>query len=105
MNKFGCTNSDGSFQDGYIDSDGIMRFSKIREKWFKIEKIDKYFKDKWFGGRKYYIIIRVIGLKPSVFTLSVNEEDYYNDNNQAHMYSLNGHTWVFRKEDLNYVNN
>lgn len=99
---FGCQNSDGSFQEGYIDSNGKMCFSDVKEKFFPCIFVEKYSRDKWFGGRKYYVILRIPELSPSVFELRSDLEKYScaEHISSVKMYSTNGHTWFFDKNNL-----
>ena len=98
--SFGCFNTvDGSFQKGYIEN-GEMKFSSVYEKFFKCLKIDKFIKHGWFGGIKYYVVLKIPELNPSIFTFKANENQYYGNIDKIKMYSVNGHTWVSDKDFL-----
>ena len=46
------------------------------EKEFKYEVVDKFIKDGFFG-RKYFVVLKIDLLDPSVQTIRFTENDYY----------------------------
>lgn len=59
--------------------------------WFDCKVIDKFTKDRWFGGRKYYFVVQIGNTTQE---MRVDESNYYNDGvNKLHMYSDDGKNW------------
>jgi hypothetical protein len=60
--------------------------------WVDCKVIDKFTKNKLFGGRKYYFVLNLMGTTKE---LQVNQSNYYNQSevNEIHVYSEDGKTW------------
>lgn len=67
-------------------SDGIYRM------WVDCKVVDKFIKTTFFGGRKYYLVVKMMGTTKE---LQVNEHNYYTESpvTQIRMWSNDRKIW------------
>lgn len=70
----------------------IQHEDGLYKMWVDCKVIDKFTKNKLFGGRKYYFVLNIMGTTKEI---QVDENNYYNQSemNRIHMYSEDRKTW------------
>lgn len=68
----------------------------MKEAWFNCQVLDKYTEKGWFGGRKYFLVLKINDIY--IKTKEVDETVYYRDIEtitRLKMYSEDGKFWTF----------
>jgi hypothetical protein len=98
--KFECMSGTYTLTDDYFkDTLTLMRErgrwpyeDGLYRMWVQCKVVDKFTKNKLFGGRKYYFVIQLVG---NTKEFEVSEHNYYNNSemDRIHMYSEDGKIW------------